>query len=775
MKLSLRWVCDHLKVDWKKINVDKLVEIFNTSVAEIEEYQKYTLDLKPFALTQVTGSSKDKCKTDCPEWKTKPELSARDDAQKGLWYLIKKDGKKITWATPADFECEKDGLLPAFTCSDKDAKSGLWKKEIEIDDYILDVDNKSITHRPDLWSHRGFAREIGALLNVPFVPESQFLTKIPLAQDAKKFKATAEFPFSISINSSDCIRFSALYIDEVGYEPSQIKMASRLLRLDNRAIDLFVDATNYVMLDMGQPLHAFDAQTLMGKTIEPRQAKKGEKLELLDGTKLDLVKDDMVIADAKTPLALAGIKGGLASGVTSKTSSILLEAASFDAASIRLTAARHKVRTEASARFEKSLDPNQNVLGIMRFIKLLKDANAPLAYTPKIVSLGKVAKTGTIKIAHVFIEDRLGTTIKPAFVKKTLEKIGFEVKDTKGLYTITVPTYRATKDIAIAEDIVEEVGRFLGYTSIPAELPHIVNTPGKDTSGERVELMKQMLASSTHMHEVQNYAFFDNDFLKMINWKLNRPVKLANAISEQRTILATCLIPGLLQNVEENAASKDELRFFEWARVWRTNAKNKNKIDEHHILAGIFYKRKGEVDFYDAKEHLEELFDSLALSVEWKKAKKSPQWASLHQTADLFYGDKNIGTVGKIKRAKLAAIGGGDAFAFELCGDFLLEFQPKEQHFTELPKYQATSLDVSAMVPFSTTVADLEKSIEAADKRIFAVSLKDIFTKDEWENKKSITMRFYVRDKSKTLKKDDIDAVYAAVEKAIKKQGAEIR
>ena len=147
----------------------------------------------------------------------------------------------------------------------------------------------------------------------------------------------------------------------------------------------------------------------------------------------------------------------------------------------------------------------------------------------------------------------------------------------------------------------------------------------------------------------------------------------------------------------------------------------------------------------------------------------------MHQTADLFYGDTNIGTVGKIKRAKLAAIGGGDAFAFELCGDFLLEYQPKESQFEELPKYQATSLDVSVMVPFKTTVADLEKSIAAADKRIFAVSLKDIFTKDEWENEKSITMRFYVRDKSKTLKKDDIDAVYAAVKKAVKKQGAEIR
>lgn len=775
MKLSLRWVCDHLKIDWKKINVEKLVEKFNTTTAEIEEFEKYTLDLKPFALAQVVSSSKNGCALECSEWKNKPVLPARSDVQKGAWYLIKKDGEKIEWASPLDFYCEKEGLLPAFTCSEKDAKSGAWKKQIETEDYILDVDNKSITHRPDMWSHRGFAREVAAFLDIPLIPESQFLTKISLIADTKAFKATKEFPFSISLDTSACKRFSALYIDDITWQPSDLIMASRLLRLDNRAIDLFVDATNYVMLDIGQPLHAFDADKLEGKIIGPRQAKKGEKLTLLDETKLSLTKDDMVIADAKQPLALAGIKGGLFSGVTHETNAILLESANFDATPVRLSAARHKVRTEASARFEKSLDPNQNVLGIMRFIKILKDANAKISYTPKIVSLGLVAKTATVKVAHEFIEKRLGATIKSSFIKKVLEKIGFEVKDEKGTYTITVPTYRSTKDVEIPEDIVEEVGRFYGYGLLPLELPNITSTPGKDVTTERVDLIKQMLAASAHMHEVQNYGFFDNDFLKQINWKLNRPVKLANAISEQRTVLATCLMPGLLQNVEENKGVKDELRFFEWGRVWRTNVKDKNKVDEHRILAGLFYKRKGEVDFYDAKQKIEELFAALGITVEWRKAKDSAQWASKYQMADLFYNGKNIGNAGKIAKAKLAAIGGGDAFGFELCGDFLVSFENVETKFKELPKYQATSLDVSVMVSSKTTVADLEKAIEKADNRIFGVALQDVFVKDDWKDKKSITLRFHVRDNKKTLQKADIDAVHNAVQKALEKQGAEVR
>lgn len=774
MKLSLRWVCDHLKIDWKKINVEKLVEKFNTTTAEIEEFEEYTLDLKPFTLAKVISSSKDGCAVECPEWKDKPVLSARDDVQEGSWYLIKKDSKKIEWAAPIDFGYEKDGLLPAFTCSDKDAKSGAWKKQIETEDYILDVDNKSITHRPDLWSHRGFAREVSAILDITLIPESQFLTKIPLIQETEKFKASKEIPFSISINASGCNRFSALYIDDIAWQPSDLVMASRLLRLDNRPIDLFVDATNYTMLDMGQPLHAFDADKLAGKTIEPRQAKSGESLELLDGTRLKLIKDDIVVADTEGPLALAGIKGGLSSGVTPQTNSMLLEAGNFDATAVRLAATRHKVRTEASARFEKSLDPNQNVLGIMRFIKVLEAAKADISYTPKIVSLGSVAKTGTIKVPHDFIENKLGTSIEPAFIKKALEKIGFEVKDTKGIYTVTVPTYRATKDIKIPEDIVEEVGRFYGYGSLPLELPQITSTPEKDTTTDHIDLIKQMLATSAHMHEVQNYGFFDNEFLKQINWKLNRPVKLANSISEQRTVLATCLIPGLLQNIAENKGSKDELRFFEWARVWRTNEKNKNKVDECRVLAGLFYKRKGDVDFYDAKVNLEELFTALGLTIEWKKATNPAQWASKYQTADLFYKGKNIGNAGKIAKAKLSTIGGGDAFGFELCGDFLVDFKHDVIKFKELPKYQATSLDVSVMVPSKVAVADLEAAIEKADERIFDVALQDIFVKDDWKDKKSITLRFFVRD-NKTMQKTDIDAVHAAVEKALRKQGAEVR
>jgi phenylalanyl-tRNA synthetase beta chain len=766
MKLSLRWICDHLKIDWKKVDVACLVEKFNTTVAEIEEYEQYQLNLSSFALAQVVSIEKSEVK--CPEFNLYETLSQRDDLEVGSWYLIKRYGKKTRWALASDFGYPKEKFLPAFACTEKEAQSGSWKKLVEIDDFILDVDNKSITHRPDLWSHRGFAREVAGLLNTTLVSEQKLLRDIPLATAKQSFKATKEIPLSVSIESPECKRFAALYLDEVSHQVSLLWMAFRLLRLESRPIDFFVDVTNYVMLDMGQPLHAFDAEKITTKTLVSRNAKKGETLELLDGTTVDLTKDDLVITDSKKPVALAGIKGGSKSGISRKTKSIILESANFNAATIRLTAARNKIRTEASARFEKSLDPNQNIVGIMRFVQLLEDADIDVTYTPKIISLGAVVKSPVIKIAHTFIEKRLGTSIKQSFIKKTLETIGFKVKETSGVYLVTVPTYRSTKDISIPEDIVEEVGRYLGYTTIPEQLPHIVAPVEQSKDFQVIDRIKETLAFCSDMHEVQNYGFADNIFLKKINWKKNNPVILSNPLSEDRTDLVTCLIPGLLQNIHENMADKEELRFFEWGRVWRVNKKT---VNEHHILAGIFFKRKGEVDFYEAKEHIDSLLNIFDIKVEWKKSIDPQQWASRYQTANLYYKGKNIGTAGKVKRSKMAALGQGDAFAFEFCGDFLKSYQPAKKKFVELPKYQDTFLDISIMVALPVTVGELEKAIKSADSRIFAVNLKDVYTQEDWDNKKSVTLRFFVQDKDKTLNKKEIEAINMSVQKALKPYG----
>lgn len=772
MKLSLRWIFDHLKADWKKYSVDKLVSKFNATTAEIEGVEKVSLDLKQFALAQVVSANTKGVKVECPEWKKDFSLPAREDAQKGMLFMIKKTQKGAAWATVVEWGGIKEKLLPAFYCDKKDVAGG-WKKSVETEDYIIEVDNKSITNRPDLWGHRGMAREISFLFDIPFLDEKKFLAKLPLKKTDKNYKASKDMPFSVSIEAKGCNRFSAMSIDDIEHRPSVAWMGARLCRVESSPIDLLVDATNYAMLDWGQPIHAFDGDYFKKKTIIPRMAKKGEKLTLLDDTKLTLTSQDIVVTDGEKPVALGGIKGGLKSGVSPKTKTLLIESANFDAETVRRTAGRHKVRTEASARFEKTPDPNQNVEGTMRFVQLLKDEKLPMKPSKVLVSVGKDAKPITVKITHDFIETRLGESIQKATIKKLLEKIGFAVTSSGSSYSIKVPTFRCSKDVTIAEDIVEEIGRLYGYEKIPAELPFMQVFPSVEGEFRKVRAIKDQLAFSAGMHEAQNYAFADQNLLKQLGWKTKGAVKLSNPLAEHTDTMVTSLIPHLLENVQNNVANNEELQFFEWARVWEQV--KKNEVSEQRTLSGIFFKKSGGVDFYQGKRELERLFHTLEISVEWKKSTTKVQWAHAHQAADLYCGKTYLGTVGKVSLPLLKRVAPGEAFAFELNGDVLLNAASKQKHFVELPKYQATTLDVSVEVPLKVTVKELLDAVEKADSRIFAVELRDIFQKEDWKNKKSVTVRFSIRDDKKTLSREDIEKSTAVVQKALAKYGASVR
>jgi phenylalanyl-tRNA synthetase beta chain len=792
MKLSLRWVCDHLHVDWKKIDVPALVAWFNTTVAEIETVEKVETNFAVFTMGCVTKVTAQSVDISLPEWKEAIQLPVRTDVKEGLWYLVKQDGFDRAWAKPFDFGVEKDGLLPAFTMTQAKAKSGHWKQG-ETVDYLLDIDNKSITHRPDLWSHRGFAREIAPFLKTTVRDEKEFLAPIAVKNVAENFKATKQIPVSISIKTAACKRFAVLYFDELAYTPSDVPMAFRLMRVSQRPIDYVVDATNYVMLDIGQPLHAFDVGTLATETFGPRLAKNGEQLSLLGGVKITLQPTDMVIADHDKPVALAGIKGGMSSSVTPQTRSVLLESATFDGGTVRLASSFHKIRTEASARFEKELDSHQNIAGITRLVKLLETGGVAFTCASSIISLGKLPTSPTISLTQSYIEDRLGISIKKGVVKKLLEGIGFEVKEKKitgdTSFTIIIPSFRATKDINYPEDLVEEVGRLIGYTTIPEQLPIFEKLPlaSRQKAGtstitqpaadwvERIGRIKNFLAFTGRMREVQTYAFLDNDFLKKIGWKVEHPVTLANPIAEQRTTLADSLVAPLLQALLENSANHEQLGFFEWDRVFHTAQDHKTKVIEYPSLAGIWYQRKGTVDFYHAKDVLQDLCALLGMAVQWKSCVHRPQWAHRYQIADVVCDGKVIGTAGKISSVMMAKLGGGDAFAFELRGDVLLAYHHPEKEIKPLAKYQGSFLDISMMVPAATKVETLEQLIAHADKRIVQVQLQDVFQKPEWVDEKSITFRFFVQDPHQTVSKDILDTVYASVKKSVSSVGASIR
>jgi len=565
-------------------------------------------------------------------------------------------------------------------------------------------------------------------------------------------------------------------VSEVKALPTSLVMAARLSKIDSRSIDAIVDSTNYVMLELGQPLHAFDAQKFSEKALMPCLAKNREKLTLLDGQTIELNQDDMVISDGAHPVALAGIMGGASTAVSRDTTTIIVESACFDPATVRRAATRHKLRTEASARFEKSLDPNQNTTALLRFLQLLDENGvAPKAHA-EIISLGAPAQEKEIILSHEFIEKRLGVTVDRTFVYQTLEKLGFGVDKAGGKgsddYSVRVPTYRGTKDITIKEDIVEEIGRFFGYTTIPSVLPTLSLAPSPHEWVYQLRIIKQYMAYALSMRELYLYSMFDEDFLRQIGWNPTDTIDIKNPISENLRRMATTLMPNMLKAVQSNSADYTQLRFFEWGRTWHLG----KQVSERRVLTGIMYEQKKVIDFYQVKAQLDGLFALLALPVSWQQADKPEQpWYMPYQTADIVHSGTVIGRMGKVHPAFMAGLCEGDAFVFELDGDALIQYKSPLVAFQPVPKYPDVSRDISMLVPLALTAHELGELIANADKKIVSVQLVDFFEKEEWHEQRSLTFRFVIRDLHKTLIKQEADEVWARVAQGLKRVGAVIR
>ncbi len=772
MKLSIAWIFDHIDADWKTIDIPKLVEQFNQTTAEIEGFQKITVDLDLFTCAQIVKIQKDMILVHSPQLQRDIELVYRDDVQKDQWYLVKKQNDQFVWAAGNDFHSAKEVMLPALYC-EKQIQAGEWQQSFETEDYIIEVDNKSITHRPDMWGHRGFAREIAAILELPFKPLEEFIIHKVIKQFDDHAPSTITHPIEVEVKNPEiCKRFAGLYFEHIERRPSLLWMAHRLLRVGSRPIDAIVDATNYVMLDMSQPMHAFDAAAIGTRNIMPRRAKNKEKLTLLDDQVIELTSDDYVITDGKKPIALAGVMGGRETGISPTTKSIFLESACFDATAIRRTSIRYKQRTEASARFEKSLDPNQNTLAILRFLKLLDDAHIPFNAADEIVSLGARAQELTINVEHSFLEKRLGVTIASDFVVRTLKKLEFAVEHAGGAYSITVPTFRCAKDVTIKEDIVEEVGRFFGFSTITHTLPHRQMRSFDLSSVHRLRSIKQLMAYTLTMREVYNYAFYDEEFLRELQWEPQNAIAVKNPVSENWQRLVTSLIPTLFKNIDHNVADHDQLRFFEWGRIWQ-QAKN---IMEQKSLAGIFFDRKNTIDFYDAKALLAPLFDMLDMNVSYKRVDTPHDpWFAHYQTAHIMHKSNKIGIAGKVQPVLFNRVTEGDAFVFELDGDFLLNYKPELKRYKPVAKYPDVIRDISMLMPLHVMVQDIIAMIAQADKKIVDVALIDFFEKEEWKEQRALTFRFIVRDPTKTLTKEEVDVIWSAVAALLQQRGATIR
>jgi phenylalanyl-tRNA synthetase beta chain len=782
MKLSISWIFDHIDADWRILSLAEIVSKFNNTVAEIEGYTQQVIDIDSIACARVSSISHEISLVTIPEWSLQTELPFRNDIKINQWYMVKNSNGVLSWAQVEDLFGYSNGIMPAFNVQPYMA-AGDWKNNIQREDYIVDIDNKSINHRPDLWSHRGIAREIAAMFDLRLKPLDQFLSPKRVVQ----FSSNIKSEITTQIQSSLCDRFASLYFEDVAYQATSLWMGLRLMRIGVRAINVLVDISNYVMFDLGQPLHTYDADMLTAKKIIVRNAYAGEKLELLKGEQVTLSLADLVIADGNKPISLAGIRGGRESGVRSETKRLFLESAHFDAGTIRQTSIRLKLRTEASARFEKNIDPCQVSSGIMRFIALLDHEGIKYCASEDIVEIGSVLLEKHITVLHQYIEDRLGVSLDQEAIIDTLKKLEFGVECNQGVYSITVPTFRATKDVSLPEDIVEEVGRFFGYTNIPYQVPMREMKPFDVGHVMRRRAIKKFFAFACNMKEVANYAFYDERFLTSINWYPQRSVRVANPQSENWQRLVTSLIPHLLKNVVDNKDYGHRFNFFEWARRWCVTDSGEH---EQQVISGVLFDKKASINFYDGKEIISRLCLALGFSFEWQAIDRKAwaendnvdiytpcyrDWFDSDQVAYITHAGHRIGIAGKISIPFLHHFIEGDAFLFEINADYINSVTTKNTVYKPISKYPSICRDLSILVPLSITVEHIKSLISSIDQRITHVTLIDFFQKKDWVNQKSLAFSITITDENKTLTHQDADYICDRLKKELEHVGAVVR
>ena len=438
-------------------------------------------------------------------------------------------------------------------------------------DTVIVVDNKSLTHRPDLWSHYGFAREISAVLGRPLQIAGDLWADDD-EQGAMLFRelSSGEPEFLIEIETGcGCRRFAGLEIAGVRPAQSPLWLRRRLFAVGAGVRNVLVDLSNYVMHDLGQPNHTYDADRLQGGVISARSARQGETLLCLDGTERSLTSADMVIADRAGPVALAGVMGGEPTSVCDSTKRLLLEAANFDPTLVRLMTKRHQLRTDASNRFEKSLSPFGVPLAIQRYAELLLSLN-PGAHLHGRVIDTFIERPSPVKVlvSCEYIRDRLDPRLTDEQIRSVLTSLNFRLQEQGESLAVAVPYYRATRDISIAEDLVEEVGRIYGYDMIEETAPTIFSEAVRSEKLLEAEGRARDLLCAMGFAEVYNYSFMNGDEAACLGYETARAVRILNPIDVSTEFVRTTAVPGMIRLLAKNASHSDDVALFEVARSY---------------------------------------------------------------------------------------------------------------------------------------------------------------------------------------------------------------
>ncbi|HZU28130.1 MAG TPA: phenylalanine--tRNA ligase subunit beta [Bryobacteraceae bacterium] len=627
-------------------------------------------------------------------------------------------------------------------------------------DSIIDVDNKSLTHRPDLWGHHGMAREVAAIEHVPL--------RDPVNM---KLLPDPSVPPAIRIAIPDlnlCPRYSALVFDNVTVKPSPLWLQYRLEAIGLNPINNVVDVTNYVMSAIAQPMHAFDADKLHGDTIFARRARPGESILALNDQHYNLTPANLVIADAGGPIAIGGVIGGADSAISDRTTRIVLESANFQAASVRRTSVALKLRTDASMRFEKSQDPLNTVRGLALAIQLLTEVSPGIRIVGGVADLARpLTAPAPIALSVPWLIRRLGRTVEQSQVETILGSLGFMVLPKEaGVLSVTVPSWRATKDVSIADDLLEEVGRMLGYNSITPQAPRIETVVPPPNPGRELEHRVREILVDQGFTEVHNYSFVTEEEVRRLSLDIADHVRIANPIAAGQELMRASLIPGLLRNIAANSRNFSSFRFFEIGmEIHQRGAELPNEIAH---AAVVMYTREG--DGVDQLFELKRVAECLMRGCE--PAPAAPRvFEHPSRAAEVSWRGERVGRLFEVHPAFVPE---GRAAILDVDLSRMLALGKVETSYRALRRFPTSAFDLSVVAPARSQAAAIEKQLtDLAGPNL--VSIEFLRDYPLTPRTRSISFRLTVGAQDRTLSSDDLSAIRAAIIQGMAARGYELR
>ena len=768
MKFSRNWMAEF--VGPLDVDAAKLGHMITTKTAECEGVEEHGAHFANVCAARVetvepiTGSHNVKAVVETGRYGRKTLVCGAPNCRPGMMTAyfplgvkkiggVESDGM-LASAAELHINGDNSGILELEGVKPGDAIPGC------VPDVLVEIDNKSLTHRPDLWGHHGMAREVAAILNRP-LKDPVDLSRLP----------GGDSPVKVVIEDfSLCPRYSALLFDNVKVGPSPLWFQYRLQSVGLNPISNVVDVTNYIAAELAQPMHAFDADKIHDLTIIVRRAVDGEQAKALNGETYSLDASNLVIADPKTNVAIAGVMGGSDSATDAGTTRILLESASFHAGSVRKTSSKLKLRTDASMRFEKSQDPANTVRALARAIDLLEKVCPGIKLVGGLVDVKQLpAAPAPIELSIPWLQNKLGREISQAEVTDILTRLQFGVTEkTPGQLLVTIPSWRATKDIAIKDDLVEEVGRMIGYQSITPTAPA---SPAVVPPDEPERLFYRALrrqCASQGFTEVYNYSFLSKGEVEPFGFPATDHVGVLNPIVQGQDLLRASLLPGLLRNIRENLKHFSAFRLFEIGR--EIHAQPRGLPDEvPHFAAVAYAKDDGSASLFELKRLAMILGPGVTVQPADAKSYEHPARA-----ANVLCQGEAIGRLFEFHPNMVEV---GRAAVLDLDLRRLLALKPAVSKYHPVNRFPYSAFDLSILCSLRELTGELEEKMRALSgpELVSLEYLRQYTGAPLPDDVKSVSFRITLGSPAHTLTNEEVTTVRDRIIKGLEQQGYELR